>query len=53
MLSYAHGINPASAMMAGMKVVGVKSDEDGHIDVADLKLKAAEKKENLAGLMVT
>ena len=49
----AHGTNPASAIMAGMKVVVVKSDEDGHIDVADLKLKAAENKDNLAGLMVT
>ncbi len=49
----AHGTNPASAIMAGMKVVVVKSDSDGHIDVADLKLKAAEHKDNLAGLMVT
>ncbi len=49
----AHGTNPASAIMAGMKVVVVKSDEDGHIDVSDLKLKAAENKDNLAGLMVT
>ena len=36
----AHGTNPASAVMAGMKVVVVKSDEDGHIDVKDLKEKA-------------
>ncbi|MBL0056148.1 MAG: aminomethyl-transferring glycine dehydrogenase [Chitinophagaceae bacterium] len=49
----AHGTNPASAIMAGMKVVVVKSDEDGHIDVADLKQKAQENKDNLAGLMVT
>ncbi len=49
----AHGTNPASAIMAGMKVVVVKSDADGHIDVADLKLKAAEHKDNLAALMVT
>ena len=49
----AHGTNPASAVMAGMKVVVVKSDEDGHIDVADLKAKAEEHKNNLAGLMVT
>jgi glycine dehydrogenase len=40
----AHGTNPASAVMAGMKVVVVKSDADGHIDVADLKAKAAEYK---------
>ncbi|MFN8244600.1 MAG: aminomethyl-transferring glycine dehydrogenase [Ferruginibacter sp.] len=49
----AHGTNPASAIMAGMKVVVVKSTEDGHIDVKDLKLKAEENKANLAGLMVT
>ncbi len=49
----AHGTNPASAVMAGMKVIVVKSDADGHIDVADLKAKAEENKNNLAGLMVT
>ena len=49
----AHGTNPASAIMAGMKVVVVKSTEDGHIDVNDLKLKAKENSANLAGLMVT
>ena len=49
----AHGTNPASAIMAGMKVVVVKSDEKGYIDVADLKLKAEEHKDNLAALMVT
>jgi len=49
----AHGTNPASAVMAGMKVVVVKSDEDGHIDVADLKAKAEQYKRELAGLMVT
>ena len=49
----AHGTNPASAIMAGMKVVVVKSDSEGHIDVADLKLKAAEHAKDLAGLMVT
>ena len=49
----AHGTNPASAVMAGMKVVVVKSDEDGHIDVADLKVKAEQYKDRLAGLMVT
>jgi len=49
----AHGTNPASAVMAGMKVVVVKSDEDGHIDVADLKDKAVQYKDKLAGLMVT
>jgi glycine dehydrogenase len=49
----AHGTNPASAVMAGMKVVVVKSDEDGHIDTADLKAKAEQYNAHLAGLMVT
>ena len=49
----AHGTNPASAVMAGMKVVVVKSDEEGHIDISDLKAKAEQYKNDLAGLMVT
>ena len=49
----AHGTNPASAVMAGMKVVVVKSDGEGHIDVADLEEKAVGYKDRLAGLMVT
>ncbi len=49
----AHGTNPASAVMAGMNVVVVKSDAEGKIDVADLKAKAEQHKENLACLMVT
>ena len=49
----AHGTNPASAVMTGMKVVVVKSDTEGHIDVADLKLKAEQYKETLGALMVT
>ena len=49
----AHGTNPASAVMAGMEVVVVKSDEEGKIDVADLKAKAAQYKNNLSCLMVT
>ncbi|HTE13336.1 MAG TPA: aminomethyl-transferring glycine dehydrogenase, partial [Chitinophagaceae bacterium] len=49
----AHGTNPASAVMAGMKVVVVKSDQDGHIDVTDLKAKAVQYKDSLAALMVT
>jgi len=49
----AHGTNPASAIMAGMKVVVVKSDDKGYIDVEDLKLKAEEHKNNLAAFMVT
>ena len=51
--SSAHGTNPASAVMAGMKVVIVGCDENGNIDVADLKLKAQENSSNLAALMVT
>ncbi len=49
----AHGTNPASAVMAGSKVIIVASDEKGNIDVADLKAKAEENKENLMALMVT
>ncbi len=51
--SSAHGTNPASAVMAGMKVVIVKCDEQGNIDLDDLKAKATEHRENLAALMVT
>ncbi|EDX84982.1 glycine dehydrogenase [Synechococcus sp. PCC 7335] len=49
----AHGTNPASAVMAGMKVVGVKCDDDGNIDVEDLIAKAEKHKANLSALMVT
>jgi glycine dehydrogenase len=49
----AHGTNPASAVMAGMKVVVVKSDEEGKIDLADLEAKAGEHRDKLAALMVT
>jgi glycine dehydrogenase len=49
----AHGTNPASAVMAGMDVVVVKSDEEGKIDVADLKAKAVQYKDKLSCLMVT
>jgi len=49
----AHGTNPASAVMAGMKVVVTKTDEDGNIDVEDLREKAEEHSDNLAALMVT
>jgi glycine dehydrogenase len=51
--SSAHGTNPASAVMAGMKVVVTKCDENGNIDVADLKEKAELHKDNLSCLMVT
>ena len=49
----AHGTNPASAVMAGMKVVVVATAPNGNIDVEDLKKKAEEHKDNLAALMVT
>ena len=49
----AHGTNPASAVMAGMTVVVVKTDAQGNIDVADLEAKAAEHAARLAALMVT
>ncbi|MFL5575264.1 MAG: aminomethyl-transferring glycine dehydrogenase [Gemmatimonadaceae bacterium] len=49
----AHGTNPASAVMAGMTVVVVKTDERGNIDVADLRAKADEHAGDLAALMVT
>jgi glycine dehydrogenase len=49
----AHGTNPASAVMAGMDVVVVKSDEEGKIDVADLTAKAIQYKDKLSCLMVT
>ena len=49
----AHGTNPASAVMAGMKVVAVKCDEDGNIDLEDLNRLALEHRDNLAALMVT
>lgn len=49
----AHGTNPASAVMAGMQVVVVKSDEEGKIDVADLKAKAIQYSDKLSCLMVT
>jgi glycine dehydrogenase len=49
----AHGTNPASAVMAGMQVVVVKALENGYIDVEDLKLKARENADKLAGIMIT
>lgn len=51
--SSAHGTNPASAVMAGMKVVVVNCDENGNIDVEDLREKATLHADNLAALMVT
>jgi glycine dehydrogenase len=49
----AHGTNPASAVMVGMKVVVVKALENGYIDVEDLKAKAAAHAANLSGIMIT
>ncbi len=51
--SSAHGTNPASAVMAGMKVVVVKCDEHGNIDYDDLAAKAEEHADNLSALMIT
>ena len=51
--SSAHGTNPASAVMAGMKVVVTKASENGNIDVEDLREKAELHKDNLSALMVT
>lgn len=51
--SSAHGTNPASAVLVGLDVVVVKCDEMGNIDVADLKLKAEQHKDNLSVLMAT
>ncbi len=49
----AHGTNPASAVMAGMKVVVVATDPKGYVDIADLKAKAETHRDDLAALMVT
>ena len=49
----AHGTNPASAQMCGMKVVVVNCDEDGNVDIKDLKDKAEKHSKDLAALMVT
>jgi glycine dehydrogenase len=51
--SSAHGTNPASAAMAGMKVVVTKTLDNGYVDIDDLRAKAEEHKDNLACLMIT
>ena len=51
--SSAHGTNPASAVMAGLRVVVVNCDDDGNVDVGHLKALAAEHKDDLAALMIT
>ncbi len=49
----AHGTNPASAIMAGMRVIVVKTSDSGDIDIEDLRINAEEHQENLAAIMVT
>ena len=49
----AHGTNPATAVMAGMKVVGISCDDSGNIDLEDLKAKAASHSSQLAAIMIT
>jgi glycine dehydrogenase len=51
--SSAHGTNPASAIMAGQKVVVVRCDENGNVDIKDLKAKAENNKEYLSAFMIT
>ncbi|MEM7453972.1 MAG: aminomethyl-transferring glycine dehydrogenase [Planctomycetota bacterium] len=51
--SSAHGTNPASASMMGLKVVVVKTDDDGNIDLEDLRAKAEQHSENVSSLMIT
>ena len=51
--SSAHGTNPASAQMCGMKVVVVKCDDNGNVDLNDLREKAEQHKDDLAAIMVT
>ena len=51
--SSAHGTNPASAIMAGLKVVVIGTDDKGNIDIENLKIKVKEHKDNLAALMIT
>lgn len=51
--SSAHGTNPASAQMAGLKVIVVRCDEDGNVDIQDLKARAEEHSAKLAAVMVT
>ena len=51
--SSAHGTNPASAIMAGLKVIVIGTDKKGNIDIENLKIKVEEHKDNLAALMIT
>tara|TARA_Y100000590_G_scaffold139674_1_gene160023 strand:- start:39595 stop:42450 length:2856 start_codon:yes stop_codon:yes gene_type:complete len=49
----AHGTNPASAQMVGLKVVAINCDEDGNIDLNDLEIKAKENSKNISSIMIT
>ena len=49
----AHGTNPASAVLSGFKIISINCDEDGNIDIDDLRKKAEDNSENLAALMIT
>ena len=49
----AHGTNPASAQMVGMKIIPINCDEEGNIDLTDLKEKAKENSNNLSSIMIT
>ncbi|WP_165089636.1 aminomethyl-transferring glycine dehydrogenase [Neisseria yangbaofengii] len=49
----AHGTNPATAAMLGMKIIVVKTDENGNVDIADLQQKAEQNKDHLGALMIT
>ena len=49
----AHGTNPASAVIAGMKIVSINCDDDGNIDIEDLRKKEKDNSEDLAALMIT
>merc|ERR1719327_546932 len=49
----AHGTNPASVAMAGMRIVAIACDDEGNVDMADLKAKAAKHKDKLSALMIT
>lgn len=49
----AHGTNPASAMMAGLNIITIRCDENGNVDVDDLRAKASENTDRLAALMIT
>ncbi|GIT60233.1 MAG: hypothetical protein Ct9H300mP20_00600 [Gammaproteobacteria bacterium] len=49
----AHGTNPASAQMVGMKIIPINCDKEGNIDLTDLQEKAKENSNNLSSIMIT